>query len=152
MNLILPYNKLQLKKIYYGKKMDNIIVSNSYFHNIHYSDNTVQINNVIIKMPLKNCKINEYFNKFNCSFDVSENANQINKIQQLERSILNNFRKEKTNDLYNEYKLTEQFKKGEIKFTSNEDIPHNNEQNILIKISGLWYNDISKGIIFKIYI
>jgi len=154
MNLVLPYNNIHIKNFYYGKKMNNTIMTNSFFHNIYYSDENIQLNNVIIKVGLERCNIKEYFNKYTCIFDLHINRELISNLERIEKGILDNFTSNNHiyNSLQNEYKLTEHFKKGDIKFTSNLERIHNenNTVNVMIKISGIWYNNNSKGIIFKI--
>lgn len=150
MNLILTKDTICNKNFYYGKKLNNTIIPNSYFHNLYYYDENVEINNIYFKLDITDITIDEYFNKYKCKFDVNKNIHLIELIMKIEDSILTNFQREKT--LIKDSKLSKQFYDGEIKFNSQKKIKKSTSIQLLLKMSGVWYNKTTKGIIFKFMI
>jgi hypothetical protein len=146
MNIILKNQNVEYNNFYYGKKISNTIIPNSYFHNIYYCSSDVQINNIYINITLKNVYISEYFNKYKCCFNKIDNLEIFKMLNNLEKNLLNIF----PNELINEYKMNELFNNGEIKFITNKKVDYKESNiNMIIKLSGMWHNDTTKGLIFK---
>lgn len=148
MNIVMTKDTVNIDDFYYGRKIENNIIPNSYFYNIFYSNNLLYINNVILKFRLNNVVINEYFNKFKCNFNVRDNIETINFLTNLEKKILSLL----NNDLDCNFKLREQLNNGEIKinnYTNKILQTRLNKLDILIKISGIWETQDEKGIIVK---
>ena len=148
MNLILSKDTYNNENIYFGKKITNNIIPNSYFYNIYYLNDLLYINNVLLQVTFNNVTICEYFNKFKCCFNQYDNKQTIQYLKEIETSILNKFDK----NLQCDNKLAEQLNKCEIKINnfSNKKLKHNiNKLRITIKISGVWQNDNQTGLIVK---
>lgn len=148
MNIVMTKDTVNIDDFYYGRKIENNIIPNSYFYNIFYSNNLLYINNVILKIRLNNVVINEYFNKFKCNFNARDNIDTINFLTNLEKKILSLL----NNDLDCNFKLREQLNNGEIKinnYTNKILQTRLNKLDILIKISGIWETQDEKGIIVK---
>lgn len=151
MNLVLDETNIDLNNFYYGKKMENNIISDSYFYNIYYSTDLIHINNVLIKIKLNNVYISEYFNKVKCSFNPSENRKVVKFLSHIETKLLEMFDDEYVND----HKLFEQLKIGEIKINNHSNMKikkHTRSLDILLKISGIWETHDKKGVIMKFII
>lgn len=147
MNLILTKDTICNTNFHYGKKMNNTIIPNSYFHNLYYYDENIEINNIYLKLDITDITIDEYFNKYKCRFNINKNMHLIELITNIEDSILTNFQGDK--DLIKDSKLSKQFYNGEIKFNSQKNIKKFTSIQLLLKISGVWYNKTTKGLIFK---
>jgi hypothetical protein len=148
MNIVLSKDTYDNQNIYFGKKITNNIIPNSYFYNIYYSNEMLHINNVMLQVTLNNVTICEYFNKFKCCFNVNENKQTIQYLKDIETSILDIF----NNNLQCDNKLSEQLDKCEIKINnfSNKKLKQRiNKLDIIIKISGVWETDNEKGLIVK---
>lgn len=148
MNIVMTKDTVNIDDFYYGRKIENNIIPNSYFYNIFYSNKLLYINNVILKFRLNNVVINEYFNKFKCNFNARDNIETINFLTNLEKKILSLL----NNDLDCNFKLREQLNNGEIKinnYTNKILQTRLNKLDILIKISGIWETQDEKGIIVK---
>ena len=89
------YNK---ENIIFADKIKNNIVENGFFRRIYYSNHYYSSNGIIIYFDLKHITIENYFNKIKCHFNYKLNQSSIQKIIEIERSILDllNLPKNKT--------------------------------------------------------
>jgi hypothetical protein len=128
-----------------GNKSKNIIIENSDFYNLHYSTKYFTLNNISFDFIINNIIIENYYNKYKCNF--LNNAELIKQIINIEKIIINNFPSTKQPI----YKLEEQLLKKNFKILNDNNLPINKNisMNILLKISGIWVNDINYGIIYK---
>lgn len=152
MNIILNQDTINIEDFYYGNKIENNIMHNSYFYNIYYSNNLLHINSVLIRLSLKNATTYDYFNKFKCSFKRSDNLNTIYFLCNLETQLLNMF----DNTTISCYNLYDQIINEEIKInnTRNKNINSSilgkkQDIDVYLKISGVWETNDEKGLIFK---
>jgi hypothetical protein len=148
MNIVLSKDTYDKQNIYFGKKIANNIIPNSYFYNIYYSNRLIHINNVLFQITLHNVTISEYFNKFKCNFNMYDNNETIIYLKNMESSILDMF----NSNLRCDNKLADQIDKCEIKinnFSNKKLKQHINKLDIIIKISGVWETDNEKGLIVK---
>ena len=100
-----------------------------------------------INFTLNDVKIDNYFNKLKCSFNIIENKELVDKIVNLEQELLNknNF---DSNLITSIKDILDQ---GNIKIFSNGFNNINNVKNIdlILKISGIWSDKNNKGVTFK---
>lgn len=144
MNLVLSLCEYNINDIYYGEKIKNTIIWNSSFIKIFYSTSDIILNGLFLHINLKNSYINNDNGKNKILFNTKENTEIINKIEQLEKTILH---KINITNKTPRQSIYEQFKNGYLKLNSN-----NNSKNkeYILKISGIWVNDVEYGITFKI--
>jgi hypothetical protein len=142
MNIVKNLNQFQDEFVYFFEPIPNNIVQNGKFIRILYSSPFVCLNGVYVFIHLQNITVEPYFNKFKCSFDSFSHQKLIQDIFAMEESIL------KKNALPNKiplFKVTEQFKKGNIKLFS-DCIPTG---PFVLKISGIWETETHYGVTFK---
>jgi len=129
-------------------------MNNSDFYRLYFSDEEIITNGVFLNFTLQNVIVERYFNKIKCCFDDSKaNMNNINKIINIEKQILN-----KCGDL-NELKCTrieEQMSNHYIKIfdQSNLALGKYKKLSILLKISGIWSSNSQEqlGLTFRFFI
>lgn len=157
MNVIFTPKTLHIHNVYNGKKVVNNIIPDSYFYNIFYANSLHHLNNIFIKLTLRNASIQEYFNKYKCIFNTHTNKEAVECITNIERHIMGLFSNETSITL----KLKEQMQMGEIKLNSLPLTTNgfkrqtlstsikNTTITVMLKISGVWESETEKGIIFK---
>ena len=143
------------KHIVLCEAIKNSIILYNNFYKLLYSNKFVTFNGIYILLQLNYSHII----KDKIFFDISNNLDIIDKINNIEYKILDilNIKKEK------QLKLKEFLKNGIIKFTysdydkiDNNFIKFkkinndNNIENFILKISGIWENKDYIGITFKI--
>lgn len=133
----------------------NSIILYNNFYKLLYSNEFVTFNGIYLLLNFKYTHII----KDKIFFDISNNVDIIDKINNIEYKILDilNIKKEK------QLKLKDFLKNGIIKFSYSEynEIDNNfiklkklkndnNIENFILKISGIWENKDNIGITFKI--
>ena len=112
----------------------NTLIHEGLFYKLLYSNSLFTSNGIYVKISLIDTK---YING-RLNYDISKNSKILNKIVNIENYIL-----EKVNtDKKTHHKIYDQIKTGNIK--------SNNNSEIIIKISGIWENDNSIGVSYKI--
>ena len=147
MLITIDINKIDINKIKILDKQKNNIITNGNFYKILYHEKEFSLNGIYINFTLNDVKIDNYFNKLKCSFNIIENKEIVDKIVNLEQELLNknNF----------DSKLITSIKdildQGNIKIFSNGFNNINNVKNIdlILKISGIWSDKNNKGVTFK---
>jgi len=131
MNIALSVKDLTIDDIFFLDPIKNIIINNSKFIRIIYSNNLLILNGIYLI-----CNID---NK-----DKNNNYGLLLYIQNLEDNILNKFSKEKNKN----YKLGEYFNNNfiNIGYTKNKE----NYTKYILKISGIWDASNNIGLTFKI--
>lgn len=130
MNIALSVKDLNIDDIFFLDPIKNIIINNSKFIRIIYSNNLLTLNGIYLI----------------CNIDNKDNNNNkglLLYIQNLEHNILNKFSKEKIKN----YKIREYFNNNFINtdYTKFEE----NYTNYILKISGLWDTTNNIGLTFK---
>ena len=128
-------NNYSNKNIFIMQPIKNTLINQGFFHKILYSNSFFTSNGLYIKFTLNNTK---YLNG-RLIYNLEDNTNTLNKIVDIEKNILDKINTEKK--IY--HKIYDQIKNGNIK-TSNSN------PDIILKISGIWENDNSLGISYKI--
>jgi hypothetical protein len=141
-------NDIDIKKVKILEKQKNNIINNGYFYKILYYEKETTINGIYMYLTLKNVKIDNYFNKLKCIFNIKENEITIKNLVTLENSILNMI-KPKCNLVYSIKELIEE---GTIKIFSNgyNNVDKNIESiNLILKVSGIWSENDRCGLTFR---
>jgi len=141
MNLVINLDQYDSKNVYFSESIKNTILNNSNFIKAYYSTQKFVLNGIYLYVPLL-----IYQNQMNMYFfnPILEN-NLIEKIREIENSILERvgiINKECEHCLY------EKILTGRIKV--NTKFYENEFNGIMIKISGVWENEYSYGLNFKI--
>jgi len=142
MNLVQKIDQYNNKNIFYSDPIKNNVINDSNFIRIIYSTPYFSLNGITLYIPLVNTNIEKYFNKYRCTFNVSSNREIIETIGNIEIELLQKSHVDKMP----QYKISEQLQNGSIQFFSN-----NLKKNslIILKISGIWFNDIHYGLTYK---
>lgn len=130
MNIALSVKDITIDDIFFLDPIKNIIINNSKFIRIIYSNNLLTLNGIYLI-----CNID---NK-----DKNNNHGLLLYIQSLEYNILNKFSKEKIKN----YKIREYFNNNFI----NTDYTKDQEKytKYILKISGIWDASNNIGLTFK---
>jgi hypothetical protein len=130
--------------IYFNDPIQNTIINESRFIRIIYSTPDIVFNgiNVLVKINIDN--VDKQFNKNFIYYTPEKNTETINIIKNIEKVILDKYSSEKTPS----YNLSSQVDTGTLKLFS-DSIDKKKNIDIILKISGLWEDDISFGITYK---
>jgi hypothetical protein len=144
MNIIEDIEKFNIENVYFCDPIKNNIIVNGSFIRILYSNEQLVLNGIYLYVYFQNISIEKYFNKYKCIFDLQTHYKLIDKIRQIEDSILKkiNIKNKKPS-----YKINDLLKNGNIKiFSENIDKINN---GFLLKISGIWEDDDFYGVTYK---
>lgn len=155
MNICEDLEKYEEQCIYFCEPIKNNIISNGNFIRILYSKPFVLLNGIYLYFSLNIHSVEKYYNKLKCNFNASHHNHIIEKIKSMEEEILKKLDLNKIP----QYKLYEQFKNGNVKIfndlickNKNIDIMERNDDgssSFILKISGIWENDLYYGLTFK---
>jgi hypothetical protein len=140
-NTIEQYNE---DYIYFSEPIKNNIMTDSNFIRIIYSTPYFILNGIYLHITIDYQTVDKYFNKYKCTFDTTVYKELINKVKEIEETII---RKANICNKIPQYKIYEQLKSGFIKiFCDNENKINN---TFLLKISGIWETDKMYGLTYK---
>ena len=142
MNIVQKIDQFQDVFVYLFEPIPNNIVPNGKFIRILYSSPHVCLTGIYLFISLQNIIVEPYFNKYKCSFVPFLHKKLIQDIFTIEESLLKKVNLPNKTPLF---KITEQFKKGNIKLFS-DCIPTG---SFILKISGIWETDFFYGATFK---
>jgi hypothetical protein len=130
MNIALSVKDITIDDIFFLDPIKNIIINNSKFIRIIYSNNLLTLNGIYLICIIDNK-------------DKNNNHGLLLYIQSLEDNILNKFSKEKIKN----YKIREYFNNNFINtnYTKGEE----NYTKYILKISGIWDASNNIGLTFK---
>ena len=148
MNLILPIKEYNSNQVEFGEKIKNTVIWNSVFIKLFYSTTDIILNGIFFLINIKNKNIYKEYGKNKISFSVKENADIVSKIEQIEKTILH---KVNINNKTPRLSIYEQFKNGILKINFNSE-NYSNNQECILKLSGIWENVNEYGITFKMYL
>ena len=144
MNIIKNIDQFNINNIFFCDPIKNNIMVESNFIRILYSTDLFVMNGIYLSLSFQIIYIEKYYNKYKCSFDANVHKVLIDKLKQIEESIIALLPiKDKTPD----YKLYNQIKNGNIRIFSEDNEKINNV--FLLKISGVWETDTMYGITYK---
>lgn len=132
MNIGLSVKDIKINDIYFLDPIKNIIINNSKFVRIIYSNNLLTLNGVYLICNIEN-------NNYGLSLYINN----------LEHNILDKYSKDKIKN----YKIREFFYNN---FTVSHDDKEENNTRItnfkyILKISGIWVTDENIGLTFKFF-
>lgn len=141
------YINFDFKYIFLGNTINNRILENGKFTRIYYSTPLCSFNGIYTLLDINGITESNCNNSFNNKLiiNVEKNCVLLNNIKQLEEKILKVVEiKNKTLscNIYNE------LMKGFLKLNYKNNI-HNNQ--IMLKISGIWETEDSYGLSYKYY-
>ena len=142
-NTIEQYNK---KYLYFFDSIKNNIMNEGSFIRILYTTNLVTLNGIYLLVNLKEINGEKYYNKYKFTFNTTYNKEIIEKIKIIEDEILMKYNTTKKPIT----KIYEQLKLGYIKLFSDTKNGQNN--NFILKISGIWENQNNYGLTYKFII
>lgn len=145
MNIALNINQFETNNIYFCDPIKNNVVNDGLFIRIIYSTDYFVTNGINLFVQLHDLTIEKFYNKYKCSFNLFNNKNIIENIQQIEENILKNIN---IKNKIIQKTLTEQLRIGNIKIFS-ENIDMTNNYLFVLKISGIWETDTHIGLTFK---
>jgi len=148
MNLIIPLKKYSSINIFFSEIIKNNIHEDNYFIKPLYSNNEFILNTLFLNFTLFTITTEKYFNNKTIIFNINVNSNIISELINIENEIL---KKVNINNKIPTYKLKQQIESGTLKFYDQNNTfgTNNNNENIIIKISGIWVNSIEYGIKYK---
>ena len=143
-NMYSNINKVNLDNVFFQGAIKNTVIDNSIFIRIIYSNEMFSMNGIFVDIPITITNTERYYNKYKCIFDVNKNMDEITKIISLEKSLL---QKLNIQNKIMKFNISEQLKTGHIKLFSSDSVHPGNK--IILKISGVWENNIEFGLTFK---
>lgn len=146
MNIVKTIDQFDISGVFFSDPIKNNIMNEGQFVRILYSTNTFVLNGIYLLVNFNNIFIEQYFNKFRCSFNLDANKEIVNKLRALEEEIISKASLN-INNKVSEFKLFEQLKTGIIKLFTENNKTNNNL--LVLKISGIWETDTSFGLTFK---
>lgn len=144
MNIVKTIDQYDMKNIYFSEPIKNNIMNDGTFTRILYSTNTFVLNGIFLLISLNSTYIDKYYNKYKYFFDITQNKDIIAKLELIESNILSVYHIQNKTP---QYKIKEQLSSGFVKFF-DENV-YKNENNFILKISGIWENNTQYGITYK---
>jgi hypothetical protein len=147
MNIIIEKKDFNKDYVFFQNSVKNTVMQDSNFTRIIYSNVLFILNSIVFTLELNMIHYEQYFNKYKYFFNCcsEKNSREIEKISEIEKQILSRINFPGKNP---SYKIKQQLSSGNIKFYT-ESIRNNLEQNIYIKLSGIWETEYEYGISFK---
>ena len=147
MNVVINENQFDISHIYYTEPIQNIVLDNSSFVKLIYSNEYIMISGIYLLLHLKITSKENYFKKIKVTYDATSNKELLHKLYEIENQILNKY----SNSKKPRKIIYETLNGGTIKlFPNNEtdSIPATN--SFILKISGLWENETEYGLTYKL--
>jgi len=161
MNIAIPIDEFNINNVFFQEAIKNTIMDDSNFIRIIYSNDICTFNGICVEFVLHITHIDKAFNKFKYTFDNELSNNIIQSISRLEYDIISKYNIINNNNNNNNtskkpaFRISDQIKNGIIKVLGmNNNNNNSNAQAIhkstfMIKISGLWSNDLEYGLTYK---
>jgi len=147
MNIVKNIYQYNEDYVYFCEPIKNNIMNNGNFIRIIYSTSFFILNGIYISIQINYTSVDKYYNKFKCSFDANQYKELIEKLKNIEKGLL---KKSGIIGKIPQYKIYEQLKNSNIKAFSNTFNQIDN--NILLKIAGIWETDTEYGLTYKFII
>ena len=156
MNIAIPTDQFNIDNVFFQEAIKNTIMPDSHFIRIIYSDEVFMLNGICLEFTLPITSIDKSFNKFKCTFDKPLSNVVIQAIYKAEYDIImkcGGKNKNKTPI----FRICDQIKNGVIKVinlcngptSSTTNSSMTNSRKFIIKISGIWSNDLEYGLTYK---
>ena len=147
MNIVLTDSQYDINNIYYGEPIQNTVMDNSKFIKILYSTEDIILNGIQYLVTFKNITKELYFKKVKISYDINSHISIFKRLDEIEQNLLEKYICNKTPKKV----LWSLFNEGYIKlFPNTENDINSNNNNFILKISGIWENTFEYGITYKI--
>jgi hypothetical protein len=144
MYIVEDIDNFNINHLYVSDRQDNTVIDGGNFSKIMYSTTDITLNGVFILCSFINTSVEKNaYNKFKVSWNKDKNKELVEKLKQIEASILNrygttSYSSSLSNLLdYNNFRIFSE----ETKLISNTDF--------MLRISGLWENEKGSGITYK---
>jgi len=166
LSLAINIDKYNHQSIYFCDSIKNKVMNEGNFIRVLYSTERFTLTGIYLLLSFKEVYIEKYYNKFKCSFNIYQHKQLIEKIKEIENTLLKKFCSMHKNedatetnenpnqnryDEYNkqpQYKIQDQLKNGTIKIFS-DDYPSIKSNMFILKISGIWETDTQYGLTYK---
>ena len=151
MNIVLDIDNIDYNNIFLDDKTKNTIIDDGVFYKLHYSNNILELSNIIVKLDINKYNIFKNYHRFKCVFSTEKYKTIIDKISELEKTILQelyiNKNKNKTCNTYKQanYNISTLLHSGCFKLSRYP----NDNNNIALKISGIWETESNYGLTYK---
>lgn len=142
MNLVHTIEQYNDNNIIFCEPIKNNIMNDGHFIRIMYSTSIMSLNGIYLLIKLNDVVCEKYYNKYKCSFNVSNHLELIEQLKTIEETILTKYNPHKIAC----YKIYEQIRSGVIKLFY--DVGYNKHLFIL-KISGIWETQHNIGLTYK---
>ena len=149
MNIAVPINGFNINNVFFQESIKNTIMDNSSFSRVIYSTDFFICNGICIEFNVPVLNIDKSFNKYKCIFDIQNNYNLIQTLNNIENEIISKYNIKNKIPMF---RISEQLKNGYIKVAVINNINVSTSlQNIkfIIKISGIWSNETEYGLTYK---
>lgn len=152
MNFLIPLEHFHIENVQFLKVKKNIVMENSFFIKMIYTDENIVMNGIYLDIPLLSSKQTICPPSFFC-FSLEQHLPLVVRLVEMENDILQYYQYitpvhyEKKTPIYS---LKSQLEKGYIKWGFSKKPFPKTVQHICLKISGIWENDKEFGINYKI--
>lgn len=151
MNVAKNLNQYKEDFIYYCDPIKNNIMEEGNFIRILYSSPHFVLNGIYLHINLSDIFIERFYNKYKCTFSVSNHREIIESLHLIEDGILKN---SGIKNKIPQHKIYEQFINGNIKIFTEpgnkiECGANQGVSSFILKISGIWETEISYGVTYK---
>jgi len=148
MNIVLTTEQFNKDKIYFTDPIENIVMDDSKFIKILYSNELITLNGIFIDVKLKILHRENYFKKIRYLFDTGYNKDILQQIYNIEDNILTHYNSNKRKKTI----IKDSLSSGLMKIFPNSENTNYNSNIFILKISGLWENATEYGVTYKISI
>lgn len=138
--------QLHSNSICFSPRTDNNVVRGTYFYRCLYSQESIMTSGVFIAIPLRNTTVNTTGKGF-ISFNIGENAEAVQAICNIEKTLLNRLDLRSTVRVES---LGVAARSGVIR-----NIVYSGQHQlgpsaiIVIRVSGVWEDDIGHGLVYR---
>lgn len=146
MNIVKYIEQYNEEYIYFCEPIKNNIMEEGKFIRILYSSPYFILNGIYLYINLIEITTEKYYNKNKCIFNPLVHNELIENIKNIEHNII---KKLNIKNKIPIYKIYEQLKSGNIKIFNDNNVNKINNNNFLLKISGIWETETSYGVTYK---
>jgi len=149
MNLVLQLTDFSINNVFFHDQVKNTVMENGKFIRIIYSDAWCALTGIFVRFPLTVVHVEKSFNKFKCVL-AGGHSITTEQIMRLEQELLC-----KCADLMPHklpiFRISEQLSAGLLKVFNYVANPvHEEDNEFILKIYGIWENDTEYGLTYKI--
>jgi hypothetical protein len=157
MNIALRIHQFQIDYVNFMKTRKNIVMENSLFIKLIYSDENLVMNSIFIEFPVKVRELSRNMIFYN----MKDNDDLIQKFTEIESQILQSYQISTGCKKLPMNSLQLMLEKGNLKYNYISYPCHDSRKAVnkqivkekyVIKISGIWENADAFGINFKLFI